>query len=76
MSDYRRARIDGGWYFFTLYLRDRRQTLLVDRIETLRRATASTKQRFSFRIHAWLRRNVIPADWSADSRVRGMDIEA
>ena len=38
MVMYRRNRVAGGTYFFTVALRDRSSTLLVDRIDDLRRA--------------------------------------
>lgn len=40
MPDYRRNRIPGGTYFFTVNLRDRSSDLLVSRIEALRDAEA------------------------------------
>ncbi|WP_337882071.1 REP-associated tyrosine transposase [Chromobacterium haemolyticum] len=36
MSRYRRSRLEGGTYFFTLSLADRRSSLLVERVENLR----------------------------------------
>ncbi|HEU4646561.1 MAG TPA: transposase [Burkholderiales bacterium] len=50
MSIYRRARVEGGSYFFTVTLADRTSTLLVDRIEVLRRAFAMTRAELPFRI--------------------------
>jgi putative transposase len=41
MPNYRRAFVTGGCWFFTANLLDRRQTLLVDRIDALREATRS-----------------------------------
>jgi putative transposase len=38
MSRYRRVRVPGGTYFFTVNLQERRRTLLVDRIADLRAA--------------------------------------
>jgi putative transposase len=38
MSRYRRANIEGGMYFFTVTLADRRSNLLVEQIDLLRRA--------------------------------------
>lgn len=38
MSRYRRVRVPGGTYFFTVNLLERRRTLLVDRIDDLRAA--------------------------------------
>jgi putative transposase len=44
MPNYRRARINGGTYFFTLTLADRRSDLLVREIARLRRAYAYVQQ--------------------------------
>ena len=38
MPDYRRLRIAGGLYFFTVNLADRRSCLLTDRVDDLRQA--------------------------------------
>lgn len=38
MPGYRRWRIAGGMYFFTVNLLDRRRTQIVNRIDCLRRA--------------------------------------
>jgi len=42
MSNYRRVRIPGASYFFTVALADRGSSLLIDRIDDLRRAYAET----------------------------------
>ena len=42
MPNYRRNRVAGGSYFFTVNLRDRRSDLLVAAIETLRTAVRAT----------------------------------
>jgi len=52
MSSYRRARVAGGSYFFTVTLEDRSSSLLVDRIDALRQAFASTRVELPFRIDA------------------------
>jgi len=52
MPNYRRAFVPGGCWFFTVNLLDRRQTLLVDQIETLRAAVAATRQSHVFTIDA------------------------
>ena len=52
MPNYRRAFVPGGCWFFTVNLLDRRQTLLVDQIETLRAAVAATRQSHAFTIDA------------------------
>jgi len=52
MSTYRRARILGGSYFFTVTLEDRSSSLLVDQIDALRLAFSSTQNELPFRIDA------------------------
>jgi putative transposase len=54
MPDYRRMRIPGGTYFFTVALRDRRAEWLVTEIETLRAAVRATRTRHPFHIDAWV----------------------
>jgi REP element-mobilizing transposase RayT len=44
MSNYRRAFVPGGCWFFTVNLLDRRQTLVVEHIAILRDAVAGTRQ--------------------------------
>jgi putative transposase len=48
MSDYRRARIDGSVYFFTVALADRSSSLLVSEIDRLRSAYRTVQARYSF----------------------------
>jgi putative transposase len=48
MSRYRRAKIEGGVYFFTVVLADRSSDLLVREIDPLRRIYASVQQRHPF----------------------------
>nr|WP_298143473.1 transposase [uncultured Pseudomonas sp.] len=52
MVNYRRARLAGGSYFFTLTLRDRRSDLLVRHVALLREALRRVKQRKSFNLLA------------------------
>lgn len=52
MVNYRRSRVPGGTYFFTVTLADRQSHLLTDRIELLREAIASVKQKHPFQIDA------------------------
>jgi putative transposase len=52
--EYRRARLAGGTYFFTVNLAERSSTLLVDRITDLRRAVRVAKERHPFDILAWV----------------------
>jgi putative transposase len=54
MSDYRRARIPGGTYFFTVNLLDRQSQLLVKHIDLFRRAVRETLARHPFHIDAWV----------------------
>jgi putative transposase len=49
MSNYRRSRVPGGTWFFTLTLADRHSRLLVDEIALLRRAYGQTQRSRSFR---------------------------
>ena len=51
---YRRNRVAGGTYFFTVTLRDRKSTLLVDHIGLLREAVKRTKFANPFTIDAWV----------------------
>jgi hypothetical protein len=44
MPNYRRAFIPGGCFFFTVNLLERRQTMLVDAIGSLREAVATTRR--------------------------------
>jgi putative transposase len=52
MPNYRRARIAGGTFFFTVVLADRQRSLLVDRIDDLRSAYASAQRLRPFRTRA------------------------
>ena len=52
MSNYRRYRVTGGSYFFTLTLYDRRKRLLVEYIEQLRSAMRFVQQKHPFHIDA------------------------
>jgi putative transposase len=54
MSDYRRARVPGATYFFTVNLRDRNSDLLVREIDLLRATVRATKARHPFHIDAWV----------------------
>jgi putative transposase len=51
---YGRARQEGGAYFFTVSLAERSSTLLVDRIDDLRHAVRTVKQRHPFEILVWV----------------------
>ena len=54
MPDYRRNRVPGGTYFFTVNLLDRTSDLLVTNIAALRTAVRSTQHRAPFHIDAWV----------------------
>jgi putative transposase len=54
MPEYRRNRVPGGTYFFTVNLRDRRSHLLVAHIDALRAAVRQVHARAPFRIDAWV----------------------
>jgi len=54
MPNYRRYRIPGGCYFFTVNLLERNKTLLVDHIDLFRESVRITKQRYPFHIDAWV----------------------
>ncbi len=54
MPDYRRNRVLGGTYFFTVNLLNRRTDLLVRHIDVLRQAIADTKRAMPFHIDAWV----------------------
>ena len=51
---YRRSDIAGGSYFFTVNLADRSSRLLVERVDDLRAAVRTVKQRHPFEIVAWV----------------------
>jgi putative transposase len=59
MSDYRRDRVEGGTFFFTVNLANRRSELLVREIETLRAAIRAVRLATPFHIDAWV---VLPED--------------
>jgi putative transposase len=54
MADYRRWRVPGGTYFFTVNLLERRSDLLVRDIDTLREAVRRTRRERPFHIDAWV----------------------
>lgn len=54
MPDYRRNRIPGGTYFFTMNLLDRRSGLLVEHIDELREAVRMVRARHPFHIDGWV----------------------
>ena len=54
MPDYRRNRVPGGTYFFTVNLLDRQSDLLVTHIEQLRDAVRRVRARQPFHVDAWV----------------------
>lgn len=55
MPDFRRHRVPGGCYFFTLKLLERRGGMVpVDRVEALRAAVCHARAASPFRIDAWV----------------------
>lgn len=54
MPDYRRYRVPGGTYFFTVHLLERRRDLLVRHIAILREAVRVTRAQRPFYIDAWV----------------------
>jgi putative transposase len=54
MPDYRRNRVPGGTYFFTVNLANRRSDLLVREIETLRAAIRAVRLATPFHSDAWV----------------------
>ena len=51
---YRRTRIAGGTYFFTVNLAERQRCLLVEHIDVLRAAVKSVRQSHFFHIDAFV----------------------
>ena len=54
MPDYRRNRIPGGTYFFTVNLLERSSNLLVSHVDSLREAVRMVSTRRPFHIDAWV----------------------
>lgn len=54
MSNYRRAFVPGGCWFFTVNQLERRETLLVDHIAALREAVAATRRTHGFEAGAFV----------------------
>jgi putative transposase len=52
VMDYRRVYVEGGCYFFTVTLADRKSDLLVQHIDCLRSAFKTVKQKHPFEINA------------------------
>lgn len=54
MPNYRRYRVPGGSYFFTVNLLERSSELLITHIELLRKAVATARAARPFHIDAWV----------------------
>ncbi|MDT3751262.1 MULTISPECIES: REP-associated tyrosine transposase [Citrobacter] len=54
MSNYRRHRVPGGTWFFTVNLWDRQSHLLIDRIDLLREVVQRVRRQHGFHIDAWV----------------------
>jgi len=54
MPDYRRNRVPGGTYFFTVNLLDRNSSVLVEQIDVLREAVRTVRAQAPFHIDAWV----------------------
>jgi len=54
MPDYRRNRVPGGTYFFTVNLLDRRERLLVEHIDAFRESVRQVRAKHPFHIDAWV----------------------
>jgi len=67
MPDYRRVRVPGGTYFFTINLLERHSDLLVRHIDALREAVRRTRRERPFRIDAWV---VLPDHMHCDTPIR------
>lgn len=52
MTEYRRYRVKGGCYFFTVNLAERKRSLLTEKIELLRESFRTVKDRHPFNIDA------------------------
>jgi len=62
MPNYRRNRVPGGTYFFTVNLLERKTRLLVDHIDQLRQAVRIVREKQPFHIDGWV---VLPAHMHA-----------
>lgn len=55
MANYRRVKLDGATYFFTVNLLERQgNTLLVQHINTLREVVRRVKAEYPFHIDGWV----------------------
>ncbi|MDT4291990.1 hypothetical protein RO575_20700 [Methylomonas sp. MO1] len=56
MPNYRRNRIPGGTYFFTVNLLERKSTLLIEHIAELREAVRVVREKQPFHLCPWVYR--------------------
>lgn len=54
MVQYRRYKIQGGCYFFTVVLKDRKSNILIEQIDTLRKVIIRIKNTYPFTINAYV----------------------
>nr|WP_031434232.1 hypothetical protein [Methylomarinum vadi] len=54
MPNYRRNRVPGGTYFFTVNLLERKPRLLIDHIDKLRQAVRVGREKQPFHIDGWV----------------------
>jgi putative transposase len=54
VPDYRRHRVAGATYFFTVNLLDRNSTLLFDHVDILRETVARVRELMPFHIDGWV----------------------
>ncbi|WP_426993064.1 hypothetical protein [Methylomonas sp. CM2] len=54
MSNYRRNRVPGGTYFFTVNLLERKSTLLIEHIAEWQEAVRMAREKPPFHIDAWV----------------------
>ena len=62
MVNYRRNRVAGGTFFFTVTLLDRQKPLLVDHIDLLRQIVIDVRVKLPFVVDAMV---VLPDHWHA-----------
>ena len=76
MVQYRRSRVAGGTFFFTVNLQDRRRTLLVEHADALRTMhinpvkhghVARAMDWPHSTLHRYVRNGLLPADWACTS---------
>ena len=63
MPDYRRNRVPGGTYFFTVNLLERRNRLLIENIDTFREVVRCVRTKHSF-FHRLVAAGIYPSDYA------------